>query len=164
MSVKSDYNKEEWLLLYSLPAVVGLSVLMVDDSGMWGTTKESFAVSKEMAMGVKNYPYNSLIQNLLKDKTDPDGEPVKDALKDLQEQIKLKGIENFVEQAADDCGKAASLLAEKSDDKEAAGYKAWVMSVARKVAQAAKEKDSDGDKVSPKEQELLDKFSVALGV
>ena len=54
MSTKSDYDKEEWLLLYSLPAMVGMSVLMVDDSGMWGTTKETFAVSKNMAMGVKN--------------------------------------------------------------------------------------------------------------
>ena len=163
MSVKSDYNKEEWHMLYSLPAAVGMSVLMVDESGMWGTTKETFAVSKNMAMGVKNYPANALIQTLLTDKKDPDGDPVKDAFKDLKEDMKQKGIENFIEEVAGDCGKAASLLAEKSDDKEAAEYKAWVIGVGQGVAEAAKEKGSSG-KVSDKEQELLDKFSAALGV
>ena len=113
MSAKSDYNKEEWLLLYSLPASVGLSVLIGDDSGMWGTTKETVAVSKAMAMGVKNYPANPLIQTLLTDKKDHDGEPMKDAFKDLKEDIKQKGLENFIEEVVGDGGKAASLLAEK---------------------------------------------------
>ena len=162
MSVKSDYNKEEWHMLYSLPAAVGMSVLMVDESGMWGTTKETFAVSKDMAMGVKNYPANSLIQTLLTDKKDPDGDPVKDAFKDLKDDVKQKGIDNFIEEVAGDCGKAASLLAEKSDDKEAAEYKEWVIGVGQGVAEAAKEKGSNG-KVSDKEQALLDKFTVALG-
>ena len=40
MSTKSDYTKEEWILLHSVPAMVGAAVLAADESGMWGTTKE----------------------------------------------------------------------------------------------------------------------------
>lgn len=164
MSAKSDYNKEEWLLLYSLPASVGLSVLIGDDSGMWGTTKETVAVSKAMAMGVKNYPANPLIQTLLTDKKDHDGDPMKDVFKDLKEELKQKGVDNFISDTAGNCGKAAHLLAEKSDDKEAAEYKEWVMGAGQGTAEAAKEKGPGDGKVSDKEKVLLEKFAAALGI
>ncbi len=162
MSNKSDYTKEEWILLHRVPGMVGAAVLAADESGVWGTTKETFALSKEWAKGVANYPYNSLIQALLREKTDPEGDPIKEAYKDFKEDIKKKGLDQFADDIVADCGKAADLLDEKSSNEEAGEYKAWVMTVGRKVAGAAKEKDSGSDKVSPKEEALLQKVAGAL--
>jgi phage terminase small subunit len=169
MSEKSDYTQEEWFLLHGLPGMVGIAVLGVDESGLWGTTKETFAISKEWALGVYEYPDNALIKSLLTEKTGPDGEPMKDAYKDMQaemkEQVKQQGLENFINEIVDDCGKAADVLDAKSSTDEAAEYKAWVMAVGQKVAATAKEKDAiDGGKVSEKEEALLKKVAEALQV
>ncbi len=163
MSNKEDYSKEEWLLLHRAPGLVGAAVLVADESGFWGTTKETFMLSKEWAKGVANYPYNALIQALLQEKTDPEGNPIKEAYKDFKEELKRKGMDQFIVDVVDDCGKAANILATKSDQQEASEYKAWVMTVGRKVAMAAKEKDSGDDKVSSQEAALLEKIAQALG-
>ena len=63
-----------------------------------------------------------------------------------------------------DCGKAADLLDEKSTTDEADGYKEWVLTIGRKVASAAKEKDSGGQKISQKEEALLTQVVEALRV
>ena len=73
-----------------------------------------------------------------------------------------KGLDQFTVEVVDDCGKAADLLDEKSDAQEANQYKAWVMIIGQKVASAAKEKGSAGEKVSLKEEALLDKIAAAL--
>ena len=162
MSNKSDYTKEEWILLHRVPGMVGAAVLAADESGVWGTTKETFVLSKAWAKGVADYPSNSLIQSLLREKTDPEGDPMKDAYKDFKENLQHKGLDQFTDDIVDDCSKAADLLDEKSTEEEASEYKAWVMTVGRKVAGAAKEKDSGGDKVSLKEEALLQQVADAL--
>ena len=163
MSNKKDYSKEEWLLLHGVPGMVGAAVLAADESGFWGTSKETFMLSKEWAKGIANYPDNALIQALLREKTDPEGNPIKEAYKDFKEELKRKGMDQFIVDVVDDCGKAANILAKKSDQQETTEYKAWVMTVGRKVAMAAKEKDSGNDKVSPQEAALLEKMAQALG-
>jgi hypothetical protein len=110
-----------------------------------------------------------LIKSLLTEKTGPNGEPMKDAYKDMkqemQEQVKQKGLENFITEIVDDCGKAADVLDAKSSADEASEYKAWVMVVGQKVAATAKEKDAvDGGKVSEKEEALLKRIAEALQV
>ena len=164
MTTKSDYTKEEWLLLHRVPGMVGAAVLAADESGMWGTTKETFALSTAWAKGVTEYPYNTLIQSLLKEKEDPEGDPMKDAYKDFKEEVKRQGLDQLAKDVVADCGKAADLLDEKSTAEEAAGYKEWVLTIGRKVASAAKEKGSGGDKISPKEEAILDQAAEALGV
>jgi hypothetical protein len=162
MSTKSDYTKDEWLLLYRVPSLVGAAVLAADESGMWGTTKETFMLSKEWAKGVTEYPSNVLIQSLLKEKEGPEGDPMKDAYKGFQEDVKRRGLDQFTQDIVTDCGQAADLLDEKSSSEEAAGYKAWVMTIGRKVASAAKEKGSGSDKVSDREEALLKQVAEAL--
>ena len=162
MSTKSDYTKEEWILLHSVPAMVGAAVLAADESGMWGTTKESFALTTSWAKGVTQFPDNTLIKSLKIENEDPDGDPIKEAYKDFKEDVKRKGLDQFAVEAVEDCGKAADLLDEKSETQEANQYKAWVISIGRKVATAAKEKGSAGEKVSLKEEALLDKIAAAL--
>lgn len=164
MSNKSDYTKEEWILLHQVPGMVGAAVLAADESGMWGTTKEAFALSKEWAKGVSGYPQNTLITELLTQKEDPEGDPMKDAYKDFKEDLKRKGLDQFTAGIVADCANVAAILAEKSDEQETAEYKEWVMNIGRKVAETAKEKGSSGGKVSLKEEALLQKVSEALGL
>jgi hypothetical protein len=164
MSTLSNYSKEEWILLHSVPAMIGAAVLAADESGIWGTAKESFALTTSWAKGVTQYPDNSLIKSLLTEKEDPAGDPIKDAYKDFKIEVKEKGLDEFASKVIEHCSQAADLLDEKSDGQEAAEYKAWVMAIGRKVASAAKEKGSAGDKISLKEEALLSQVSAALRV
>ena len=164
MSTVSDYSKEEWILLHSVPTMIGAAVLAADESGIWGTAKESFALTTSWTKGVTQYPNNSLIKSLLTEKEDPAGDPIKDAYKDFKIEVKENGLEEFASKVIEHCRQAADLLDQKSDEQEAAEYKTWVMAIGRKVASAAKEKDSAGDKVSLKEETLLNQVSQALRV
>ena len=154
--------KEEWLLLHTVPSMVGVAVLGVDDSGLWGSTKETFSLSKAWVKGISQYEQNSLIHDLLSEKTDPEGAPIKEGYDDLKENLKQQGVEGFMAEIVAECGRAADLLDQKSTPQEAAEYKNWVMTIGRKVAAAAKEKDSGGSRVSPKEEALLEEVASAL--
>lgn len=168
MTDKSDFTKDEWFLLHRTPSMVGMAVLAADQSGFWGTTKETLAVSKGLAAGAKQYPYNSLIQMLLREKEGPDGDPVKDYYKDLKQELKeLITTDKLAADVLADCGQVAALLAEKTTAGEAEEYKAWVMLVADKVASAAKERSSKGTgrgKISEAEETLIKQIAEALDV
>ncbi len=168
MTSKTDFSKEEWFLLHSTPAMVGMVVLGADYSGILGTTKEMMAVSKGMVAGATQYPYNPLIQALLREKEGPEGERVKDSYKDLKKEVKQRGsIEQLTADVLESCGKVAGILEEKATAGEAGEYKAWVMLVADKVANASKERSSKGTergKVSVIEEALIKKIADALGV
>jgi hypothetical protein len=162
MSTISDYSKEEWILLHSVPAMIGAAVLAADESGIWGTAKESFALTTSWTKGVTQYPDNSLIKSLLTEKEDPAGDPIKDAYRNFKIEVKEQGLDQFASGVIESCGQAADLLDEKSDEQEAAEYKAWVLAIGRKVATAAKEKGSSGERISLKEENLLSQVAEAL--
>ena len=168
MTDKSAFTKEEWFLLHSTPTMVGMVVMAADQSGFWGTTKESVAIPTGMAAGARDYAGNALIQALLREKEDPEGGKVKDSYKDLKNEIKNEAdIEKLTADVMDNCRKVADLLEAKVPAGESAEYKAWVMGVAQKVAEAAKESSSKGTgrgKVSADEEALIDKIGEALRI
>jgi len=166
------YTDDELALLATTPQLIGSAVATVGNSGLFGTGKELFASAKSMMEGVKTFPNNALIQQLV---PDPQSNPQQamERMKKFRDwgmaRLKQKGINSTEKVQAltlEDCKAVTSLLASKATPQEAKEYRQWALSVADNVAQAASEGGFlgfGGQQVSEPEKLLISQIRIALG-
>jgi hypothetical protein len=166
------YTDDELALLATTPQLIGSTVATAGSSGLFGTGKELFASARSMMEGVKSFPDNALIRQLM---PDPQANPQQamERMKKFRDwgmaRIKQKGIDSAEKVQAltlEDCKAVTSLLAAKATPQEAKEYRQWALSVAENVAQAASEGGFlgfGGQQVSEPEKQLISKIRVALG-
>ena len=170
MKKLENYSEDEWATILTIPQMVGMAMTGAGYSGIIGSTKEMFASASSMINAKKEYGSNTLIQSLIPDTTDP-----KKALEDaktqrnlIMEQLKAKNVkssEELSEIILGDCKKAIAVLEQKESPEVVADYKKWILDIAEKVANAAKEGSFlgfGGERFSEKEQVLFDKLKTAL--
>jgi len=171
MSLDSRFTEEEIFLLSTTPLQIGTVMAFSEGSGL-GTVKEMFASSKTFINGVKEYPNNEIITGIL-----PTVSDLKEAMsqskemrKKAVERLKEKGIDSsdkLRQQLIEDSQTVAKILAEKATTEEANEYKEWAMSIAKNVANAAKEGGFlgiGGTRVSDGEKQAFAEIADALGV
>ncbi len=169
----SAYSQEELSLLATTPHLIGSTMASAASSGLFGTGKELFASASSVLAGVKSFPDNPLIKEIV---PEPQAgmqaamERARKAQGWATARLKEKGVTSFEKLRStvlDDCRTVARLLGSKSSATEAAEYKQWAMSVAEKVAAAASEGGIlgfGGEKISAPEKQLLGEIRGALGV
>ena len=156
MATAKDFSAEEWKSVEAAPLMAGLVVTMSDVSGPVGVAKEAIAVSKvisESASGATSELIRSLAASF-----NSGSRPEMPSLPKDREQARTSLL--------DRCSQAVTLVAAKSPA-EAQEFKLWLMSIARKAADAAKEGGFlgfGGTQVSEKEQTALTQLEHALGV
>lgn len=154
MANKTNFTVDEWDQLRLAPMNAALLVMAASPSGPLGLVKESSALSEALATTMAS-AQTELLQVL--------------AL-DLQENTilhKLKQTEPEAMRAAtlDACRQVSNLLYRKASETEAAEFRQWLLSIARKVAEAAKEGGFlgfGGTAVSEEEAAALDQLEIAL--
>jgi hypothetical protein len=158
MSTMKDYSAEEWNAIAGAPVAAGLFITLSDVSGPVGIAKEALAVGKAIADSAHG-DAPEIVKALADAVKSGGGRPV---LPDVprgdraQAKVALMGTINTAVGAI-----------EKKSHTEADAYKAWLASVAAKVAYASKEGGFlgiGGTRVSASEQEGLDRLSEILGV
>ncbi len=168
----TTYSEGELHLLAGVPHLIGSAMAMAGKSGFVGTGKEMFASAKSVLAGVKDYPDNALIAELLPNVEDGAGAAMGEAKKTrewLSQRMETKGVssrESMQALAVEDCRTAAALVDDKASTTEAAEYKQWALSVAEKVAMAASEGGFlgfGGEQFSEPEQKFLSEIEAALG-
>src|SRR5262245_61938976 len=160
MATKADFTTEEWNQIQRAPFMAGLAVVAASPSGPFGVVKELFAVGKMLGEVKAHGSSNELIKALVAD--------IEAGAKDLSapaelkgktpDQVRSYGIENVRQVAA---------LVDKKAKPEAQGFNQWLLSVAQKVAEAAKEGGFlgfGGTQVSEQEAATIKELSTALGV
>jgi hypothetical protein len=157
MSTKNDYGAEEWKAIAGAPVAAGLYITLSDASGPLGIAKEAMAVGKAITdSAAADAP--EIVKALAESIKTAGGRPeLPDVPKTDRSQMKVALIGVLQN--------ALSAVAQKSPA-EAESYKAWLMSVAGKVAQASKEGGFlgfGGEVVSADEQEALNQLASALG-
>ncbi len=150
MTTQFDFTNDQWDLVAIAPVVVGLAVAKAEDSGFFGSLRETRTLLGETTTVEHDGPAASLIAQA--SATD-----IGDRYASLREAPK----EQLADDAVATSTRLAEVLAEIATEEEAAGYKAWVLDVARSVASAAKER---GVRVSPGEAALVDRIASALGL
>jgi hypothetical protein len=166
------YTDDEAALLAYVPQMIGSAVATAGRSGLFGTGKELFASTTSLLEGVKTFPNNQLIRQIVPD-------PAADRAKAVEQmrkvrdwamaRLKEKGVdssEKLRAQTVEDTKAAAQILAAKASPQEAAEYKEWAMAIAEKVANAATEGGFlgfGGERVSAAEKQIIDELKAALG-
>ncbi|HQD17046.1 MAG TPA: hypothetical protein PLY54_16500 [Ottowia sp.] len=166
-------SEDEQMLLATLPQAIGSCVATAAGSGLLGTGKELFASGQAVMAGLRDYPDNALIQALVPDPSAEDKQAELAQARATRDwamaRLKAKGIHTPAQMASltlEDARAVARLLDSRVDPVQAAQYRAWALSVAEKVAQAATEGGFlgfGGTRLSEAEQTLIAQLREALG-
>jgi hypothetical protein len=157
MSKSTDYTAEEWKAISSAPMLAGLLVSLADLSGPIGMVKEAMAVVKSV-IETASTTSNELIRAVAEGVKAGGGRPDTSELRTDPASARAILIER--------CKQAAALVGQKSPS-EAEEYKRWLVSLARKAAEASKEGGFlgiGGTSVSEAERTALRDIAAALGV
>jgi hypothetical protein len=166
MSTKSDFSADEWKLVLRAPMMAGLAVVAASPSGPLGVLREMFAVGKLLAetktRGEGLGGPSELLRALVSDLASPDVRTQVDA-------GELRGLppEQLRAHALDACRTVAGLVDRKAAPEEAQEVKRWLVSIAERTAEAAKEGGMlgfGGTRVSDAEAGTIREVARALGI
>ena len=160
MSAKDKFSPEEWNILLRTPMLASYAVVGSDPSKQEGFIQEMSAVADAIIEGGQGATKDSLLGAVVAD-------IVANAGDDKRGQTEKLSVGDVKGRALENCRAVAALLREKASPEEAQDYKNWVVRVAHRVAEAAKEGSFmgfGGAQVSGNEVEAINEIGVALEV
>jgi hypothetical protein len=155
MGVKDTFTAEEWQTLLQLPFKIGLTLMVVAPSGPIGLTKETMTLAKAPFALAQASNSNALVSVLAVELQ----AQAKTIVKAEESKFKHSDPMTYKRTALEACQTTATAL-NKTSAEDAGAYRAWVLAVGQKVAEAAKD---GGVLVSDQEKALLKEFGEALG-
>src|SRR5262245_17326085 len=160
MATKADFTADEWKQIQRAPFVSGLAGVAASPSGPFWVGKEMFAVGKMLGEVKTDGSSNELIKALVAD--------IEAGARDLSAPAELKGKtpDQVKSYGIESVRQVAALVEKKAKPEEAQGFKQWLVAVAQKVAEAAKEGGFlgfGGTQVSEQEAATVKELSTALG-
>lgn len=144
MTDKSVFSDDEWKALCDAPLLVTLAVFAAGEHGPISMVKEASASARAIARPGDRVAANALIAELAQD---ADSKEARHDMKGHQRST----IDETIDAALADLQPAAAALAKLPPD-EAAQVGAWLVDIAKAVAEAAKS-------VNPIEQATIDKIA-----
>lgn len=167
MATKADFTPEEWDLLRQAPMLAGMGVTIADPSNPVGMVQEAMAMANSVRDAVTQFTDAPLLKELF---GNVDEMRTDNPMEGLREQMKAAGVDKSPALMTDwivgRVKSAADLLNQKAAD-DADEFNHWLVAVAQKVAQAAREGGFlgiGGQPVSDEERAYISKLAGALGV
>lgn len=145
MTGKADFDEQQWDTVLEGPTSAGLIVMSAERGG---TFREAFAMAKVYGEARGEHGESELLDEIAAHRPEVDRTRARS-----HEELEAHGLERLRE--------ALALVDEKASAEEAASYRRFVASVARRVAEAKEEKGSQGG-VTEREQRALDAIDSAL--
>jgi hypothetical protein len=136
MTVKSDFDEAEWDLVAEGPVTAGMIVLTADSGG---TFRETMALARAYTDARKEHGQSELLDEIVSAKPEFD-------------RHRYHSTRELYDNGLDRIAEAAAAVGRKSTAEELSDYRAFVVTLASKVAAAHKE---EGQEVSPAEQAAL---------
>jgi hypothetical protein len=141
--------------------LAGIAVTAAEPGGLWGAVRESAAAAGALRTGTGGD--NPLIAEVIAAYETPEGRDMARGV--LKAQATGKKPAEIVETAVSELQSIAALVAQTAPD-DAAGFKAWLNTIAGKVAEAGKEGGFlgfGGEQVSAAEKATLERLATAIG-
>jgi hypothetical protein len=163
VSTKTHFTLEEWETLRNAPHLAAAAVMMAGRSGILGSLKEAFTIAQRFYESSSSD--NALIKALSAQDETRAGQEFVHGQVSLREAAQAP--EKLRRLAVEKCQAAVTLLNQKGEAGEADAYKRWVMDMAQKVANAAKEGaflGFGGERVSDAEEVVLNALTASLQV
>jgi hypothetical protein len=160
MGVRDAFDGDEWTRVMAGPALAGMAITAADPGGLWGALKEGLALGGALRAGPEGG--SALVDAVIADYQNSDARgPAMDAIK---ARVKGGDAKAVCAAAVAELGAVAKLVAAKAPA-DAAAYKAWLSTIAHKVAEAGVEGGFlgfGGEKVSDDERAALADIDSAL--
>jgi hypothetical protein len=170
MSTKADFTPEEWESLLEAPMKIAYAIVASGAPGPIQMAQEMFAVARATVEPTVNATDNALVNAVASDlkASTQDSEARKATRAGLQEDMQdVKEIAQLRAVGVEGARAVAALLAAKVPAEEAEGFKLWLIGIAQKVAEAAKEGGFlgfGGTRVTDEEKATLGELAGVLGV
>jgi hypothetical protein len=142
MTGRAAFTDEEWELLREAPATAGM-IVVTSEGG--GTFRETFALAKTYTEARKEHGESELLDELVA------AGPKSGGRAHSPDELRERGMGSL--------RGAAALLKSKATPEEAEGYRAFVLTLAKGVAEAHKE---GGQQVSERERAALGDIEASL--
>lgn len=146
MTTHADFTEQEWDTVLEGPTSAGMVVITAERGGSF---RETFAMAKTYAEARKEHGASELLDEIVSHKPETDRTRAHST-----EEMREHGLQNIRD--------AVALVADKATPAELGDYRLFVVTLAKKVAAAKKEKGSE-DGVSPAEAEAITAIEGALG-
>jgi hypothetical protein len=162
MADKTAFTPEEWSLILGSPMLAGMAVTLGEPSGLWGTMKEGVASASALLHAKSDAGASALVKSLVADLETPAGRTA--ARDSLKAELSGKSAAEIKTQVIDRLARVGEIVDRKAPA-DAPGFKAWLQSIAGKVAEASSEGGFlgfGGVKVSDNEKATLAEISSAL--
>lgn len=150
MSTQFDFTNDDWERVAVTPLIVGMAVAKAEDSGFFGSIRETRSLLATIAAGASSNPAAPLIEQVAAVDTEAD-----------YTAYKVLGADALAVDAEQACRELVRILDGTVEEPEALGFKRWIVEVARSVAEAATE---HGTRVSAGERDIIDRVLDALGL
>jgi hypothetical protein len=160
MTTKADFTDEEWTRLERAPIVAGMAISLADPGGPIEAVKETMATVKTITETAKSGDGAELVDAVAKsiaEKTQRRESPMKG--------FKPKGA-MAGQEILEELQGVNELVTSKASPDEAAAFREWLLTAAKRSADAAKEGGFMGfnaKRVSEGEQQMLDRLRDVLG-
>ena len=157
MASKADFTADEWKIIVAAAPMVGLAVTCASPNGPWGVLKEMLSMGMAMAEMLEKGSSNTLIAELAAD--------LKARQSKLEPPQGLKDPEQCKEAALKHVRAVNDLLNRKVKGAESDDFKKWLLTIGRRVAEAANEGGIfgfGGQLVSDAEKNVLRQIAFAL--
>jgi hypothetical protein len=147
MTTQADFSEQEWDTVLEGPTSAGMLVIAAERGG---TFRETIAMAKAYAEARQEHGASELLDEIVSHKPETD-------------RTRAHSPEELREHALQNVRDAVALVADKASAAELGDYRLFVVSLAKKVAAAKREKGST-DGVSPAEAQAITEIEGALGV
>jgi hypothetical protein len=147
MTTHADFTDEEWDTVLEGPTSAGMIVTTAERGGSF---REAMAMAKAFTEARKDHGASELLDEIVSHRPETDR-----AKTHSKEELK----EHYLQQIRD----AVALVTDKATPAELGDYRLFVVSLAKRVAAAKKEKGSE-DGVSPAEATAITEIEAALGL
>jgi hypothetical protein len=144
MTGKSAFTEEEWKTVLEAPPVAGMIVITAAGGGSF---RESFALAKAYAEARQQHGESELLDEIVSAKPQVD-------------RHRYGSPETLKQEGPKDLSAAVALLESKATPEEVEDFRNFVLSLAKRVAEAHKEA---GERVSSTEEAALDEIAASLG-
>lgn len=160
MGIKEKFTTEEWRALLKAPMLVSYAIAGSAPSDEEGFIQEMSAVADAISESEERAAKDSLISEVV-------AQIIANAEDSERGQTEKISVGDTKERALANCREVAALLQAKASAQDADDYKRWLLAVAQRVAQAAKEGGIfgfGGAQVSKSEVATINEIAAALGL
>ena len=159
MTTKADFTDDEWARLERAPMIAGMAISLADPGGPIEAVKETMATLKTVTEAARTGDGGELVGAVAKSFAEK-AKRRESPMGDFKPRGAMAGQEILEELRA-----VNDLVTQKATPEEAAAFREWLLTAAKRAADAAKEGGFMGfnaKRVSEGEQQMLDKLGEVL--